>query len=308
MKPFFSVIVAVRNGARTLERAIDSVLGQSYADRELVVVDDGSSDETPAVIGRYGERLRSHRQANAGVSVARNEGARLARGNWLTFLDADDWYHPERLEAYADLIASEPGLDFLTGDFEYRTAEGRYLRRSMEATPAGRRLLEQARGAATAVMEGEALGLFVEQHFGDTHTLTVPRETFMALGGYPRGVAVCEDVNLLIRLAARSRRVGVVCRPLAVYTVHAASATRADPLRAQRETLAALLPLRAELAGAPPGIRRGLEGCIRRARLDLATVLLRGGRRLEALRAVGPMLRERPGVRALRDVLSVARG
>ncbi len=306
--PFFSVIIAVHNGARTIARAVDSVLEQTHPRREIIVVDDGSSDNIAAVLAGYGDRLRCIHQANAGVSAARNAGVAAARGGWLAFLDADDWYYPRRLEAHASWIARDPGLDFLTGDFEYRDADGTLIGRSMERTAVGRQLLDKAGEESTVVMEDDELGRFVEQHFGDTHTLSLPRETFLALGGYPLGVAVCEDVNLLIRLCARSRRVGVVCEPLGVYLIHAASATRSDPLRAQRETVAALLPLKRELATAPRSIREGLIGCLARARLDLAAVLLREGQRLAALRAVVPMLGERPDLASLRAVLSVARG
>ena len=306
--PRFSVVIAVYNGAQTLARAIGSVLEQSWPVHELIVVDDGSTDGSAAVAQGFGERVRYLRQPNRGVSAARNRGVEVATGDWVAFLDADDWYYPDRIAHHARWIDRDPALDFLTGDFEYRAEDGALLGRSLERTAAGRALLGQAAGAREAVMEGDLLGFFVEQHFGDTHTLSLPRATFLALGGYPSGVAVCEDVNLLVRLTARSRRVGVVCEPLAVYTIHPRSATRSDPLRAQRQTVEALLPLRAALGGAAPAVRRGLEGAIRRARLDYASALLRVGERRAAVGAVLPGLWERPGLGALRDLVSVARG
>jgi len=95
---------------------------------------------------------------------------------------------------------------------------------------------------------------------------------------------------------------------MAAYAIHDNSATRSDPLRAQRQTVEALLPLRIELAQASESIRRGLEGAIRHARLDLAYTLLRNGMRVRAVGAALPLLADRPGLRSLRDVLSVARG
>ena len=80
--PDFSVIIAVYNGAATLARAIDSVLAQSYLPLEIIIVDDGSADDTAAIAQRYGESVRYSHQDNAGVSVARNAGARIARGEW----------------------------------------------------------------------------------------------------------------------------------------------------------------------------------------------------------------------------------
>ncbi|MEJ2553298.1 MAG: glycosyltransferase family 2 protein [Gammaproteobacteria bacterium] len=307
--PDFSVIIAVYNGGATLARAIDSVLAQSYPPLEIMIVDDGSTDNTATVAQRYGESVRYFHQNNAGVSAARNAGARIARGEWLAFLDADDWYYPERLRWHADWIRRDPGLDFLTGDFEYRRSDGSLIGRSMEKTVAGQALLQLANGGGDeVVMEGELLGLFVEQHFGDTHTLSLRRDTFLELGGYPEGIAVCEDVNLLIRLVARSRRVGVICQPMAVYLIHGTSATRSDPLRAQRQTLQALSLLRPQLVSAPATIRKGLLGALRHARLDLSYVLLRQGRKLEALSAISPLLWTKPGLQSLKDLASILRG
>lgn len=306
--PDFSVVIPVYNNAKTIARAIESVVSQTYQPREIIVVDDGSTDDTPAVVSRFGDTVRYLRQANAGVSVARNAGVVAARSKWLAFLDGDDWYYPHRLSAHAEWIARNPRLDFLTGDFEYRRPDQTLIGHSIDSTIVGRRLLEKANGRLEVIMEEEELGLFVEQHFGDTHTLSLPRSTFDELGGYTPGISVCEDVNFLIRLCARSRTVGAVCTPLAVYCVHGNSATRANPLHAQRETLRALLPLVKQLREAPMSVQKGLSGCIRRARMDLAVALLRDGQRVEAVRAVIPLLGERPNFQSLRDVLSVVRG
>ena len=157
-------------------------------------------------------------------------------------------------------------------------------------------------------MEQGELEPFIANHFGDTHTLTVPRRTFMQLGGYPVGHAVCEDVNFLIRLCARSTRVGVVCEPMAAYVIHSGSATRADPLRSQQSTVAALLALRAQLAGAPPFARRGYRARLSRARLNLAYALLRRRQRARAVAVVATSFIEAPGWETLRNLASILRG
>jgi len=306
--PRFSVIIPAFNSARTIERAIASVLEQTYPAHEIIVVDDGSTDETPRVVSRFGSSVIYLHQRNAGVSAARNAGADTAQGEWLAFLDADDWYHPERLRWHAEWIAEEPALGWLTGDQEYRTPEGTLIRRSMESTEAGRRVLARANGQPRAVLQESEIADFIEDHFGDTPTLSVPRATFMALGGYPEGYSVCEDVSFLIRLCAHSQRIGVICKPLAVYRVRPDSATRRDVLHAQRQTVAALGELRAQLSDAPRHVRDGLARGLRRARRDLAAVFLRNGQRWQATRAVLPSLAEAPGWPACRDVLSVARG
>lgn len=306
--PAFSVIIPVYNGAATIARAIESVLAQNYAASEVIVVDDGSTDDTARVIDGFGHRIVSLRQSNAGVAVARNNGAKRATGEWLAFLDADDWYYPDRLRWHADWIARDSELDFLTGDYDYRRPDGSFIRRSMESTEAGARLLKKASGAREVVMEGDELEPFVENHFGDTHTLSIPRRTFTRLGGYPVGQAVCEDVAFLIRLCAMSRRVGVICEPMGVYLIRPDSATRSDPLRSQRLTVQALLALKKTLTGAPPAVKRGYRGGLRRARLNLAYALLKRGRGGEAIGAVVASLLEHRGLAALRDLASIARG
>ena len=119
---------------------------------------------------------------------------------------------------------------------------------SMAMHASGIAMLAKANGAEKVVMEENDIEVFVADHFGDMHTLSVPRKTFQELGGYPPGFKVCEDFHFLARLCAVSRRVGVICQPLAVYLIHEASATRSDPLKAQEYNLQALLDLK-HLAG-----------------------------------------------------------
>src|ERR1051325_2823539 len=132
--PTISVVIPVYNGADTIARAIKSVLEQTYSPLECIVVDDGSTDDTGKVVASFGARVGYLRQANAGVSAARNAGVSRARGDWLAFLDADDWYYPDRLRWHANWIARDPSLDFLTGDYEYRQPDGGLISRSMPIT------------------------------------------------------------------------------------------------------------------------------------------------------------------------------
>src|SRR5439155_203270 len=181
--PTFSVIIPAYNAAATIGRAIDSVLAQRYAAREIIVVNDGSIDETEATVAAYGPQVKYLFQPNSGVSAARNAAAHAATGDWLAFLDADDWYYPDRLRWHAEWIDRDPRLDFLTGDYEYRRPDGTLISRSMDLTAAGNALLAKAQGRREVVMEASEMAAFIENHFGDTHTLSVPRRTFVELGG-----------------------------------------------------------------------------------------------------------------------------
>jgi glycosyltransferase involved in cell wall biosynthesis len=109
MTPRVSIITPVFNGARTIGAAIDSVRVQSEPSWEHVVVDDGSTDSTAAIVEAIGEpRLRSVRQAHAGRSAARNHGLELAGGEFVLFLDADDWLLPNALRDHLELLEREP--------------------------------------------------------------------------------------------------------------------------------------------------------------------------------------------------------
>ncbi len=92
-----STIVAVYNGAATVDRALRSIFAQTFTDNEVVVVNDGSTDDTASVLSRYGDRIRVITQPNRGVAAARNAGVRASRGDYVAFLDDDDEWMPEKL-------------------------------------------------------------------------------------------------------------------------------------------------------------------------------------------------------------------
>lgn len=309
MNPRFSVIIPAFNAAATLARAIESVGSQTWPAHEIIVVDDGSSDASAEVALRFGAAVRLIRQPNHGVSMARNAGAAAATGDWLAFLDADDWYAPDRIKLHAEWIASDPTLDFLTGDYEYRDAKGRLLGSSMIQHESGRMLLAKAAGTGRAVIETSAeITAFVADHFGDTHTLSVPRARFIELGGYPTGFKVCEDVHFLTRLVANSHRIGVICRSLGVYMIHGDSATRRHPVAAQRENVRTLTDLTRLMEQFPYPVRRGVAMRVQSARYNLGCALIRSGQRVAAIGAVLPALAVRPGWQSLRNLLSMLKG
>ncbi|MGO8754175.1 MAG: glycosyltransferase family 2 protein [Gallionellaceae bacterium] len=308
VSPSFSIVIPAYNAAETLACALDSVLAQTWLPHEVIVVDDGSSDNTEEVVAAYGDRVTYLRQKNAGPSAARNLGVETASGDWIAFLDADDWYYPGRLQVHADMIATDPGLDFLVASFDYRDTEGKLINPSIEQTPLGRRLLQQVGTNGHAVIEGEAIGQFISQQFSDTRCLSMPRRTFIALGGFPLDLRICEDVVLLIRLCIASRRVGVVCASQAVYLVHDQGLIRSDRLRAQTETVRALRTLEAEMPAAPAAVQQAWQALIKEAYRNLAYYLAKHGRKREAFASLRKSFKFRPSWQDGRDMLSVLKG
>jgi len=113
---FVSVIIPAYNSGPYLTETIESVLRQTYPHREIIVVDDGSTDDTPARVARYGPALTYIRQAQGGVGAARNRGVAAARGDYIALLDHDDLWVPEKLEVQVEVAARHPASGMLVCD------------------------------------------------------------------------------------------------------------------------------------------------------------------------------------------------
>jgi glycosyltransferase involved in cell wall biosynthesis len=109
--PLVSCVVPVYNGECYLAEALDSIFAQTYRPLEVIVVDDGSTDGTAALLASFGQRITALHQANAGHAVARNRGVGAAQGEYLAFLDADDLWHPEKLARQVERFRARPELE-----------------------------------------------------------------------------------------------------------------------------------------------------------------------------------------------------
>lgn len=128
MSPLVSVIIPVYNGSGYLLEAIDSVLSQTYRYYEIMVVDDGSTDDTAALLQPYlrqnSEQIRYVYQANQGVGAARNHGIRQARGSWIAFLDQDDVWLPEKLALQTNQAQLKPQSGIIHSGWQIIDAQG----------------------------------------------------------------------------------------------------------------------------------------------------------------------------------------
>ncbi len=126
--PTISVIIPTYNRAKLLPRALDSIIAQTYQDWEIVVVDDGSTDNTKEVVQAYADKLGGQcqyvYQENARCEAARNRGIGMARGQFVAFLDSDDEFLPRKLEQQMELFKLRPELGFVYGDYAYIDLEG----------------------------------------------------------------------------------------------------------------------------------------------------------------------------------------
>jgi len=119
----------VYNGSPFLRQSLDSILAQTYADFEVIVVDDGSTDNTPEILASYGPRIRAFRKPNGGGASAINFGIGQAHGDWIAWLSADDLWEPTNLERQAATIAEDPFIGLLYTDFATIDAEGNVISR-----------------------------------------------------------------------------------------------------------------------------------------------------------------------------------
>src|SRR6267142_6735581 len=121
-----TVVIASHNYAHFIAQTLDSVLAQTYTDWECIVVDDGSTDNTREVVGRYAEadpRIHYLWQENQRLAVARNTGIANSAGEYLQFLDADDLIESRKLECQVDVLERQPEIDIVYGDVRYIAAE-----------------------------------------------------------------------------------------------------------------------------------------------------------------------------------------
>lgn len=185
-----SVVVIVYNGEQYIERAVESALGQTVADVEVIVVDDGSSDGSADRVGRIKDsRLRLVRQSNQGPSAARNTGIQEAKSNWIAFLDCDDWWAPDKLEHQLAIAARSPDVALVYSGATTLLEDGSIL---SESVP-------QLRGA---VLKDLLLGNHIT---GSSSSVLLRRDVLSELGGFRTDIHYGEDWDLWLRIAARYR-------------------------------------------------------------------------------------------------------
>ena len=220
--PHVSVIIPTYNSAAYLVEAIDSVLAQTYSDVEILVVDDGSTDDTPKVIKKYGDRVRYLRQANSGVAVARNRGISESLGRYVAFLDADDTWLPVKLERQ---------LEGLAGRLDARLCYSAFLSVTSDLQPIGvRRSDRVGRALEDLLLRGNVVGSIC--------TVIAERSLFQLAGGFDPELSQCADWDMWVRLAAHTEFV-YIDEPLVTYRQHDSNMSRNAPLL-ERDSLRVL--------------------------------------------------------------------
>lgn len=286
-----SVVLPCFGQAHFLPDALASLREQTCPPEQVIVVDDGSPDDVSAAIEGFPE-VRLIRQENRGLGAARNRGLAEATGDFVVFLDADDWLLPHALELHARLLAGNPAAGFVWG-FNRQVDEGRnplpIRPTSFEGTPSFARLLELN-------FVGAPLGVMFR------------RSMLIDVGGFNEELKACEDVEIYLRLA---RRHPIICshEVVAEYRIHAANMSADRTLI--YESMVEVLALQEQAVAGDPALsaalRRGRRGLRRRfvapARIERLGAHLRSGRWLRAMIELPGLLLRHPGPFAERVAL-----
>ncbi len=212
MSKSVSVIIPSFNYGRFIAEAIESVLAQTYAVGEIIVVDDGSTDETQQVVQVFGEAVKYIRQENAGVCSARNRGVEESTGELIAFLDADDIWEPSNLEKRVAKFETNEQIGLVhCGMREFDSETGETLKLYLEGK-------EGWVGDDLLLWEKPVVNV-------SGSAIVVEREAFDAVGGFDTRMKVGEDWDFCYRVA-RKYKVGFVPEPLINYRSHLRAAHR----------------------------------------------------------------------------------
>lgn len=240
-----SVIIPNYNYGRFLQEAIDSALGQTHRPHEVIVIDDGSTDESRQILKGYGDRIRVHFQKNEGVGAARNKGAEMSTGDLLAFLDADDYWFPRKLEKQIAELNTDPEIGLVHCGLQYVDEKGEL----------GAELLAgEAGSVALKLLRFEPVIL------GPGGSTLVRKDVFLGVGGYDtnKDLHPSEDWELSYRIA-RKYKFGFVKEPLLYYRQHG-SGGHLNIARMERAMLLAFEKAFADDAADVQRIRRECYG------------------------------------------------
>ena len=271
----FSVLIALYNKAPYIGDTIRSVLAQTFTDFEVIVVDDGSTDDGAATVESFDDpRLSLLRKANAGVAAARNFGIEQARGDWVVFLDADDWHHPRCLEFLVKANRQHPQADTVATDFV------KIPDSTSDWPPEWPELLESPdieliTDLPVRWMSGQTLCA------SSVAVLTARLRSMQPC--FPPGESCGEDLDLWFRLAERSP-IALVHSPLAAYRIDVEGSLTTQHCELHLAPFVHRLQERA-LSGDMTALqRKSALWMVAQHQLNLARGALTSGKRVESLR------------------------
>lgn len=221
-----SVVIPAYNAESTLGRALESVVSQTCLAKEIVVVDDGSTDATAKVAADFGSAVKFFRKENGGASSARNFGISKCQHEWIAFLDSDDVWLPNHNQNFRDLLWSHPELNWAFGRYEIEKDQQRLRLSSLGSlTP------NQAATTGHNALQLLATGCSIW-----TSAVVVRKSCLEEVGGFDERQKTSHDTDLWFRLAVAYQRIGFASEPVAKYNVGNADSLTGLAAAGQDET------------------------------------------------------------------------
>lgn len=215
MEPFFSIVIPLYNKEASITNTVKSVLNQTFKHFEVVVINDGSTDDSASLVKSIQDpRVRLYGQANSGVSAARNLGFKKAKCQHVCLLDADDLWESTFLETIYNLVLDYPECGLYCTNYKYLLSDGEIKSTKFKCVP----LRGVVNDYYKAVSRNKASGLTSQS------SICVKKEAFESVGGYPEGVTHTEDV-LFCSLISHKYKVAYVDQVLATYRLNAENRT-----------------------------------------------------------------------------------
>jgi glycosyltransferase involved in cell wall biosynthesis len=202
-----SIIICAYNAEAFIDETLHTILAQTYPRVEIVVIDDGSTDETAAIVRKLGSKVKFFSQPNTGPSAARNAGIRVATGKLLCFFDADDLMPPTRLAQQADFLQRHPDVHLVTTDYQNFSKQGLADHTHFQTCPL---LQAHLQGQLEVVLE-DACTILAQENFSITGTSLLRRSLVDLVSGFEPRLQRCEDFHFYFRMA-RHTRVGIINR------------------------------------------------------------------------------------------------
>lgn len=299
--PRVSLIIPAYNSAATLTRAINSVARQTFSDWELIVVDDGSTDDTPRVLEdcarTVGPRMTRVRTENQGAGAARNLGIELARGCYIAFLDADDELLPRRFARQAALLDALPDVGLVFSDYAYRDRNGE-LHASVfdDLAPEVREVPSEAIANDVRVCGPELCERMTSRYLVSTITGMVRRELLGEDIRFPNNLCYCEEWVFFLSVCRRTRG-AYIDAPLALHHHTDGSLSRTSVRRNLEHRIRALDWIRRTAEAPSARALRELRGQIVEAHRQLAFDHYKSGAFAAAAGHFARALRLEPGIR-----------
>jgi glycosyltransferase involved in cell wall biosynthesis len=262
--PLVSVIIPTYNCGEYICTAVESALAQTYHPVEIVVMDDGSTDDTRKRLSAYGGRIKYIYQANQGVSAARNIAIAAAEGDVIALLDADDLCAPRRVERQMSLLTAHPNVGFVACRAPNMDLEGRLTGKDYS------RHAVFAEHEDVVIERKTALLRYLETGFFLPTTCLIRKSVFHAAGGYDESLPVTQDLDLMLRVLLICD-MGYVNEPLYLYRRGRAAALSATRRKTCAESIQVLEKFEQSPGGSVRKARRILnEGLARRHSLRAA--------------------------------------